>query len=123
MYGDSGIVTNIKHHWPIPFLARSNPRLSKRMRGVTFFDFGHGWLRSTRNLPVSETTLISAGIGLRYPLTHYLQGFMDFAWWIGNYDNFAGQNFADPEIQPSTRIHFGIRSDLLSQPYTAPPAR
>lgn len=118
LYGDSGLFASVEHYWPIPFLGRVNPDLSARLRGVSFFDYGHGWLRNSRAVADHGTDIMATGVGLRYKLNQYLQGFMDVAWGLGSPDNFTSQNWGGTEINPSARIHFGIRSDLLSKDYT-----
>jgi hemolysin activation/secretion protein len=115
MIGDRGFQFSMEHRWPVPGLRRINPWLGDHIQGATFFDYGRTWndSKNTRVNPNQRgvTSLASAGLGFRARLTQYMQGFVDFG--FGMIDR------SDLEInaQPTARIHFGVRSDLLSDEY------
>jgi hemolysin activation/secretion protein len=117
MIGDRGYQFSVEHRWPVPGLRRINPWLGDHVQGATFFDYGRTWndSKNTRVNPNQRgiTSLASAGLGVRARLTQYMQGFVDFG--VGMLDR------SDLEInaQPTARIHFGVRSDLLSDEYRA----
>lgn len=106
----------------MPFLKRANPWLAERLRGITFFDFGQAWIDKSNPRYISgvsaqfgRTTLASVGIGARYRLTQYLQGFVDAGWGLFN------RNAIELNADPTVRMHFGIRSDLLPRPFRTRP--
>ncbi len=117
--GDQGHFYSAEYFFPIPFLNRASEKLSDRVRGVAFFDFGQAWLDSkngrfiaTSNPSSKERTLLmGTGIGVRARLTQYLQGFADMAWGLGN------RNLIEQNSDPTLRVHFGIRSDFLPKNY------
>ncbi len=120
--GDRGHYYQLEHHWPVPFLKRANPWLAERLRGITFFDFGQAWIDKSNPRYISgvsaqfgRTTLASVGIGARYRLTQYLQGFVDAGWGLFN------RNAIELNADPTVRMHFGIRSDLLPRPFRTRP--
>ncbi len=117
LYSDSAQLYNIEYRWPIPFLAQVNPTLAQRVKGVVFYDIAQGWLRGSRVVNNHNTTLMSAGLGLRCRLTQYLQGFVDSAWRIGGTNNFSEQNLGAATLGSTFRIHFGLRSELLPKSY------
>jgi hemolysin activation/secretion protein len=117
MIGDRGFQFSVEHRWPVPGLHRINPWLGDHIQGATFFDYGRTWndSKNTRTNPNQRgvTSLASAGLGVRARLTQYMQGFVDFG--------FGMLDRSDLEInaQPTARIHFGVRSDLLTDEYKA----
>ncbi len=115
MIGDRGYQFSLEHRWPVPGLHRINPWLGDRIQGATFFDYGRTWIDggNKRFNPNQRgvTSLASAGLGVRARLSQYMQGFVDFG--------FGLVDRSDLEInaQPTARIHFGVRSDLLTDEY------
>ncbi|HEY9687746.1 MAG TPA: ShlB/FhaC/HecB family hemolysin secretion/activation protein [Coleofasciculaceae cyanobacterium] len=118
LIGDRGVNLGIEHQFPIPGLKRVNPWLDDHLRGAWFYDVGRVWLDKSNpvfvsgqsNLP-SRTFLQSAGFGFRAQLSRYMQGFLDFGFGLNNRDA------VEPLSQPTARIHFGVRSDLLPENY------
>jgi len=112
---DSSQYYSIEHYWPVPIVGQHGVISPNRLKGVTFVDFGQGWLlrNNHRYTPQSNTfshsALMAVGLGLRFRLSQYAQGFMDVAWGVFNRTNI------ELASQPTFRIHFGIRSDLLPQ--------
>jgi hemolysin activation/secretion protein len=118
--GDRGYSFGVEHRWPIPGLKKINPWLAERIQGASFFDIGQTWLdrSSTRfvggisNQP-DRTLLMGAGAGLRIQLSRLAQGFVDFGFGL------TDQHKVEPNAQPSFRVHFGVRSNLLPEDYKA----
>lgn len=116
--GDRGYSFGVEHRWPIPGLKKVNPWLAERVQGASFFDMGQTWLdRSNQrfiggvsNRP-DRTLLIGAGAGLRIQLTRLAQGFVDFGFGL------TDQHHVETNAQPSFRVHFGLRSNLLPEDY------
>lgn len=115
--GDRGYNFTIEDRFPIPFLSHVSPWLADRLQGAVFFDIGQTFLDrdNARFVPgvsnrSSNTLLLGTGFGLRARLTQYLQGFIDVG--FGLVDRSAA---AFPNGDPTARIHFGIRSDLLPE--------
>lgn len=112
--GDKGYFVSIEDRWPVPFLHRLSPYLDERIRGAVFYDMGQVWTsqsspRFTGGVTnrFDHTFLASAGVGVRYRLTHYLTGFMDAGFGL------VDRNVLEFNAQPTARVHFGIRSDLF----------
>lgn len=121
LIGDRGYNFTIEDRWPIPFLSRLSPWLADRLQGALFFDIGQTWLdkSNSRFVPgVSHksrnTLLVGTGIGLRARLTQYLQGFLDLGFGL------VDRSAVEPTANPTARIHFGIRSNLLSETFQPP---
>ncbi|MBX2860772.1 MAG: BamA/TamA family outer membrane protein [Vampirovibrio sp.] len=112
---DRGHQLNVEHYWPVPFLGKISPKLKDRVKGVTFFDFGQGWIDNSNGRFAGSnsgrTLLASVGGGLRFNLSRFMQGFVDFGIPLANRNNleFGGQ--------PNVRVHFGLRSNLLPKPF------
>ena len=118
LLGDRGYNLNAEWRWPIPMLSHVNPWMAERLQGALFFDYGQAWLnKNSQNFVAGisntskRTTLMSAGVGLRAHLTDYMQGYADLAFGLLNRDT------VEPFGQPSMRVHFGVRSELLSNDY------
>jgi hemolysin activation/secretion protein len=111
LLGDRGYQFSVEHRWPVPGLHKVNPWLGDRIQGATFFDYGRTWLDSSNFRKNIETSLASAGLGVRARLSQYMQGFVDFGFGLMNRTNI------EPNAQPTARIHFGVRSDLLPDDY------
>lgn len=116
LFGDRGFNVSAEYRYPIPFLRYASPWLADRLQGAVFFDYGHSWLdKNSDNFIVGvsnrNTSLMSVGVGVRAHLTDRLQGYADFG-----YGLFARSNI-EPNAQPTVRLHFGVRSDLLSNAY------
>lgn len=121
---DRGHFYSLEHYWPVPFLGKINSALQGRIKGVTFVDFGQAWLDKSSPRYVGgvsaerdRTTLMAVGIGLRTRMTQYAQGFVDAGWGLFN------RNDIELLSQPTVRVHFGIRSNLLPQPFKKRPRR
>jgi hemolysin activation/secretion protein len=117
LLGDRGYQLNVEHRWPIPFLRLASPWLADRLQGATFVDFGQTFLDNSNNRRFvfsrnqDATTLLGVGVGARFRFTRFLQGFVDGG--FGLLDNNR-----EPYGQPTARVHFGLRSDLLSDAYS-----
>jgi hemolysin activation/secretion protein len=118
LIGDRGYNLNAEWRWPIPMMNRVNPWLDQRLQGAFFFDYGQVFMdKSNRNFIAGlsnsrhRTSLMGAGVGLRAHLTDYMQGYADLG--------FGLVNRSDVELnaQPTMRVHFGVRSELLSNDY------
>jgi hemolysin activation/secretion protein len=115
--GDRGFNITVEDRWPIPFLSHVSPWLNERLQGAVFYDFGRVWTdKSNINFVSNQynrTALMSVGVGLRARLTQYLQGFLDLGYGLHN------RNAIETPIvsEPTFRIHFGVRSDLLPEVY------
>jgi hemolysin activation/secretion protein len=116
--GDRGYNFSIEHRWPIPMLRRVSPWLANRVQGATFFDIGQVFLDRSNPLFIEgqsqrskRTLLTGAGVGLRARLNHWVQGFADFGWGLVN------RSSIEPNAQPSFRVHFGIRANMLPDDY------
>ncbi len=111
--GDRGYQFSVEHRWPVPGLHKVNPWLGDRIQGATFFDYGRAWLDNSNVRRNTETTLASAGLGVRARLSQYMQGFVDFGFGMMN------RTDIEPNAQPTARVHFGVRSELLPDSYRA----
>lgn len=118
LLGDKGYSINAEWRWPIPMLSHVNPWLDQRLQGAFFFDYGQTWLNRKNPFYISgvsntskRTSLMSAGVGLRAHLTDYLQGYADLGFGLLN------RGDVEPNAQPTVRVHFGVRSELLSNDY------
>jgi hemolysin activation/secretion protein len=113
LIGDRGYQFSVEHRWPVPGLRLASPWLADRLQGATFFDFGRTWMdkSNTRTPQRIETTLAGAGLGVRMRLSQYMQGFVDFGFGL------LARSDIEPNAQPTARIHFGVRSDLLADSY------
>jgi len=118
LMGDRGYSLNAEWRWPIPMLSHVNPWLGERLQGAFFFDYGQVWMNKNNVYYIpgisnssKRTSLMGAGVGLRAHLTDYLQGYADFAFGLLN------RGDVEPNAQPTMRVHFGVRSELLSNDY------
>lgn len=114
MIGDKGYNVSAEWRYPIPFLGMVSPWLGERMQGALFTDYGQVW--RDKNSPFyssnAATSQLSAGFGLRAHLTDFAQGYLDVAFGLLNRKN------EEPfRSQPTARIHFGVRSELLPNDY------
>jgi len=118
LIGDRGVNLGIEHRFPIPGLTKLNPWLGSRVQLAWFYDYGRVWVdhsspsydKQISNL-TQRTLLQGVGVGLRLQLTRFMQGFVDCGFGLGD------RKSVEPQNQPAARIHFGIRSDLLSSTY------
>jgi hemolysin activation/secretion protein len=106
LLGDRGYSLNAEWRWPIPLVAQFNPWIGQRVRGAFFVDYGQSWLKGQ-----DSQSLMGAGVGLRAHLTDYVQGYVDLAFGLLKRDNI------EPHGQPTARVHFGVRSELLPNEY------
>ena len=111
MIGDRGYEFSVEHRWPIPGLSHINSWVANRIQGATFVDCGQTWTAPGNVIHNEHNSLASAGLGVRARLTQYMQGFVDFGFGLEN------RNSIEPYGQPTARIHFGVRSDLLPDDY------
>jgi hypothetical protein len=102
----------------VPFLGRISPWLGERIQGAFFFDYGQTWLDKSNKYFITgvsnargRTALMGTGFGVRARLTDYLQGYADVAFGLLDRGNI------EPNAQPTARVHFGVRSELLSNDY------
>lgn len=121
---DRGHFYSLEHLWPVPFVGKINPALQGRVKGITFVDFGQSWLDKSNARYVGgvssqrgHTTLMAVGVGLRARMTQHAQGFFDVGWGLFN------RNDIELLSQPAACIHFGVRSNLLPQPFKKRPDR
>jgi len=112
--GDRGWSFGVEDRFPIPFLRHVSPYLADRVQGAVFFDYGQAWLDQSNTSYVDgisgsagRTLLMSVGTGVRARITRFASGFVDLAWGL------VDRNQAEPTAQPTFRVHFGIRSELL----------
>ncbi len=119
LIGDRGYNISIEDRFPLPFLRAISPWLAERLQGAAFFDIGQVWIDSDNDRFVGisalndDNLLMGAGVGLRARLSQYLQGFVDFGFGLINHDDREGLG----QGQPTMRIHFGVRSNLLAEDY------
>lgn len=118
LLGDRGYNVNAEWRWPVPLLGRISPWLGERVQGAFFFDYGQAWLdRNNKHFITGvsnargRTSLMGTGFGVRARLTDYLQGYADVAFGLLDRGNI------EPNAQPTARVHFGVRSELLSNDY------
>ncbi|MBY0449903.1 MAG: BamA/TamA family outer membrane protein [Cyanobacteria bacterium] len=118
LVGDRGYSFGIEHRWPIPGLRKISPYLGDKIQGAFFGEMGQAFLdRSSRryiggtSASAKRTTLVSVGGGLRVGITRTAQGFVDFGFGL------AQRGTVEPNAQPSFRVHFGIRTELLPDDY------
>lgn len=123
LVGDRGYNFSIEHRWPIPGLGRVSPYLASRVMGATFFDLGQVWEDPSNRLFVAgfsnnrkHTLLAGTGVGLRIRLSSLMQGYVDFGWGLLDRSG-VDRNLIEPNGQPSFRVHFGIRANLLPEDY------
>jgi hemolysin activation/secretion protein len=116
--GDSGYNFGVEHRWPIPGLQRVSPWLANRVQGASFFDFGNVWIHRGNPLYVSGLSnmsqrklLMGTGVGFRARVSSMMEGFVDLGWGLTN------QGRVEPNAQPSFRVHFGLRANLLPTDY------
>lgn len=114
MIGDKGYNLGVEWRYPIPFLGHINQWLGERVQGALFADYGQVWRdeSSPYYSGNASTSLLSAGFGVRAHLTDYAQGFVDVA--FGLLNRKSEEPFRN---QPTARIHFGVRSELLPNDY------
>lgn len=120
LIGDRGYTLNAEWRWPIPFAGKVSPWVAERLQGALFFDFGQTWMdKDNRNYIAGvsnshgRTTLMGSGVGLRAHLTDRMQGYVDFGFGM------VKRQDVEPYSQPTARVHFGVRSELLPNDYKA----
>jgi len=118
LLGDRGYSLGAEWRWPIPMLSHVSPWMGERVQGAFFFDYGQAWLDKSNRFFIAgvsnsrnRTSLMSAGVGLRAHLTDYMQGYADFAFGL------LDRKDVEPNAQPTVRVHFGLRSELLPNDY------
>lgn len=113
--GDRGYNFTIEDRWPIPMLGLLSPWLADRLQGTVFFDIGRAWNDKSSTRFVSNagstTFLMGSGFGLRARLSQYLMGFVDLGFGLVDRSNI------EPLSNPTARVHFGVRSELLPTAY------
>lgn len=119
LLGDRGLNLGIENRFPIPGLKKLSPWLGSRIQMAVFYDYGRAWLdrsnpayvKGASNLP-QRTLLQGVGFGFRAQLTRFMQGFVDFGFGLGD------RKDVEPlRHQPTARVHFGIRTDVLPDAY------
>ncbi len=117
LFGDRGVNFNAEYRYPIWGLDKIAPKLAENLQGVVFADVAQVLIdRDTagRGAGVSKrdsTTLVGTGGGLRLSVNDWVEGFLDIG--VGLMDRAA----KEPTAQPSARVHFGFRTNLLPQSY------
>jgi hemolysin activation/secretion protein len=117
LFGDKGFTVNAEYRYPIWGLAKIAPKLAENLQGVLFVDASQvvvakntsGRLAGASNR--GNTTLVGTGAGLRLAINDTLEGFVDFG--VG----LTERDAVEPNAQPSVRLHFGIRSQLIPAKY------
>ncbi|MFN9690989.1 MAG: ShlB/FhaC/HecB family hemolysin secretion/activation protein [Vampirovibrionales bacterium] len=117
LFGDRGFTVNAEYRYPIWGLAKVAPKLAENLQGVLFVDASQvvvakntsGRLAGASNR--GNTTLVGTGAGLRLAINDTLEGFVDFG--VG----LTERDAVEPNAQPSVRVHFGIRSQLIKAKY------
>jgi hemolysin activation/secretion protein len=116
MLGDRGYFVSAEWLWPVPGLGHLNPWLGRNIKGAFFVDHGQSFLDKDyryyslyKNRPNSLT---SVGFGVRAHLTDYLQGYVDVGFGLGD-----RKDVEPMRRQPTARLHFGVRSELLPNDY------
>jgi len=116
--GDRGYSLSAEWRWPVPFLRLISPWLADRIQGAIFADYGQAYTdQSNPNFIQTDyirrlrTSLLSTGFGVRMRLTQYLSGFLDAGFGL------LDRERIEPNAQPTARIHFGIRTDLIPEDY------
>ncbi|MBK8190117.1 MAG: ShlB/FhaC/HecB family hemolysin secretion/activation protein [Vampirovibrionales bacterium] len=114
--GDRGWSFTLEDRFPIPLLRRVSPFLADRIQGALFFDLGQAWLDESNLAYVpalshqpGRTLLVGGGVGLRARISRYAQGFVDLGFGMVDRQHLSALETADPTL----RVHFGIRSELL----------
>ena len=123
LIGDRGVNLGIEDRFPIPGLKKISPWLGNRLQMALFYDYGRVWLdhsnptfvKGISNLP-QRTLLQGVGFGFRMQLTRFMQGFVDVGFGLGDRKDVEPQR-----NQPTARVHFGIRTDLLPDAYRMRP--
>lgn len=122
LFGDSGYSLTLEDQFRLPMLNKVSPWLANRLQGAVFFDMGQSLLnkRNARYYPeingTSTSLLMGTGVGLRFQLTRLVQGFVDIGFGLGNKDLLTY-----PLKNPVARLHFGLRSNLLSESFRSSP--
>lgn len=118
LLGDRGYSLGAEWRWPIPMLSQVSPWMGERVQGAFFFDYGQAWLDKSNRYFIAgvsnsrnRTSLMSAGVGLRAHLSDYLQGYADLAFGL------LDRKDVEPNAQPTVRVHFGVRSEMLPNDY------
>ena len=117
LFGDKGFTVNAEYRYPIWGLAKIAPKLAENLQGVLFVDASQvvvakntsGRLTGASNR--GNTTLVGTGAGLRLAINDTLEGFVDFGVGLTDRANM------EPNAQPSVRVHFGVRSQLIPAKY------
>jgi hemolysin activation/secretion protein len=117
LYGDRGVTVNAEYRYPIWGLGKIAPKLSENLQGVLFADASqvvvdkHTSGRLDSASKRGNTTLVGTGVGLRLAINDALEGFVDFG--VG----LTERDAVEPNAQPSVRVHFGVRSQLIPAKY------
>lgn len=127
LIGDRGYNLSAEVRTPIPGLKQVSPWLNERLQVAGFVDMGQIWIDSSnpnRIIPGRQGNstsgespfLMGVGVGLRGRLTRFMIGFVDFGFGL-NDETIEAQgtrtNSQGTVGQPTMRVHFGLRSDLL----------
>lgn len=121
LFGDRGINLGAEYRFPFPVIKK----LQSRVQLSLFYDYGRVWMDHSNPLFVKgistlpqRTTLQSVGFGVNARLTRFLDGFINVGFGL------SARSQVEPlGTQPTARIHFGIRSNLLSEAYAVRPSK
>ena len=117
LFGDKGVTVNAEYRYPIWGLEKVAPKLAENLQGVLFADASqvvvdkHTSGRLDGASKRGNTTLVGTGAGLRLAINDSLEGFLDLGVGLTN------RSSVEPNAQPSARVHFGIRSQLIPAKY------
>ncbi len=111
LIGDRGYNASVEYRWPIPFLGKIRPSLKGKIQGAIFADVGQVWASrgqlGPRFTDSNRTLLASAGVGVRFRATQWVEGFCDLGYGV------LHRASVEPTAQPTIRVHFGFRSNLI----------
>jgi hemolysin activation/secretion protein len=126
LFGDRGINLGAEYRFPLPTMKLPiAQKLQPRIHLSLFYDYGRVWMDHSNPLFVKgistlpqRTTLQSVGFGVNARLTRFIDGFVNVGFGL------VERSMVEPlGTQPTARVHFGIRSNLLSEAYAVRPSK
>ncbi|MFM7468428.1 MAG: ShlB/FhaC/HecB family hemolysin secretion/activation protein [Vampirovibrionales bacterium] len=113
---DRGLQASLEYQAPFWGVQRVSPWLADRTAWVAFVDMSHAWYDASHaRFALAGTSrragqLLGVGLGVRYRLTPYLQGFVD-----AGFPLVRSLEALSLNGQPTMRLHFGVRSHLVQR--------